>query len=76
MIHKMKNPKYAELTQHSVIPAKAGIQANGGGEQTWIPACAGMTSRGENVLTEPLPFSFSVGVRKLMSHFVVRSEFA
>ena len=49
MIHRMKPPKHAELTQHSVIPAKAGIQASGGGEQTWIPACAGMTNRGGNV---------------------------
>jgi hypothetical protein len=37
IMHRMKNPKYAELTQHSVIPAKAGIQASGGGKQTWIP---------------------------------------
>ena len=75
MIHRMKTPKHAELTQHSVIPAKAGIQASGGGEQTWIPACAGMTSRGGNVLREPPPFSCSVGERKIMNHFVVRKSF-
>jgi hypothetical protein len=75
MIHRMNNPKYAELTQHSVIPAKAGIQASGGGEQTWIPACAGMTSRGGNVLRDTPPFSCSAGERKLMNHFVVKTEF-
>jgi len=73
MIYRMKNPKYTEFTQHSVIPAKAGIQANSGGNQTWIPACAGMTSRGQNVWSATPPFSSAVGERKLMTHFVVNT---
>jgi hypothetical protein len=47
-------------TAYSVIPAKAGIQANWNGERTWIPACAGMTRCGENVQREA-PFSFCCG---------------
>ena len=60
-----------QVTERSVVPAKAGIQANRGGEQTWIPACAGMTSREERSEGNP-PFSSSVGERKVMNHFVVR----
>ena len=58
----------------SVIPAKAGIQANSA-QQTWIPACAGMTSRGEHMWKQITAFSFSAGERKIMAHFVVRIEF-
>ena len=56
----------------SVLPAKAGIQTNWGGEQTWIPACAGMTSRRQNHRLGSPSFSFPVGVRKIMNHFVVK----
>jgi len=66
MIYKNEKPEYEKSPQRSVIPAKAGIQANWAGKQTWIPACAGMTRRGANVRREALPFSSSVGERKLM----------
>jgi len=67
-------PITAGSTAYSVIPAKAGIQANWNGERTWIPACAGMTRCGENGQREP-PFSSSLGERKIMKHFVVTSGF-
>ena len=52
----------------SVIPAKAGIQANWA-EQTWIPACAGMTTEGKSCPGNCL-LSFSASERNLMNHFV------
>jgi len=67
-------PITAGSTAYSVIPAKAGIQANWNGERTWIPACAGMTRCGENGQREP-PFSSSLGERKIMKHFVVNTIF-
>ncbi len=36
---------------------------------------AGMTSRGRTLRSEIPPFSWSVGERKIMNHFVVRSNF-
>ena len=45
----------------SVIPAKAGIQANSA-QQTWIPACAVMTSRGGHHV-EGNPSIFILGGR-------------
>ena len=58
----------------SVIPAKAGIQANSA-QQTWIPACAGMTNREERHGEEnPSIFIFS-DERTLMAHFVVKCLF-
>src|SRR3989337_2988698 len=45
----------------SIIPAKAGIQANSA-QQTWIPACAGMTSRGGHHV-EGKPSIFVLGGR-------------
>jgi hypothetical protein len=46
----------------SVIPAKAGIQAEFGPEQTWIPACAGMTNpETSRTSSEIPPFSFPPG---------------
>ena len=39
----------AEGTLRFVIPAKAGIQANSAGKQTWIPAWRGNDNRGSLV---------------------------
>ena len=61
--------------QGSVIPAKAGIQANYGAVQTWIPACAGMTRQAERLCRESHPFSYSVDISKILIRFVVITFF-
>ncbi|MGZ8446081.1 MAG: hypothetical protein ACXWXZ_22020, partial [Candidatus Binatia bacterium] len=44
-------------------------------EQTWIPACAGMTRQADRLWRESHSFLLSVGVRKIMIHFVVKNSF-
>jgi hypothetical protein len=49
----------------AVIPVKAAIQANRVQDKSWIPACAGMTTRDQIVPADP-------DVRKIMNYCVVR----
>ena len=60
MISRTKNPL------SSVIPAKAGIQANSAENKPGFPPCAGMTIQREDHVEENPPISYSVNECQLM----------
>ena len=71
LIYRMKSPEYLSNRNVSVIPAKAGIQADWGGETNLDSRVRENDESRANMRRKTHPFSFSVGERKIMNHFVV-----
>ena len=67
----MKSPEYLSNRNVSVIPAKAGIQADWGGETNLDSRVRENDESRANMRRKTHPFSVSVGERKIMNHFVV-----
>ena len=57
---------HAKSLRGSVIPAKAGIQANSAQNKPGFPRARGMTCQAARLWRESQPFSSSLGECKLM----------